>query len=319
MFKQLGLFERNVVITDFAKCTKVETPKSGPGGSCMFKVSHGKLTLEGDSTTKADAVADYHIKSCLRLLELVLYDASSWKNSSIVKDCILAEDTPYAKTISISTRGSAPFTRLINHKERMANAPTSMQKVESGWGPFNGTILIPDILTCANSYLDKYNPGAIVEKYKKFSGAGNVPYLTLYLPYLDYRGKDGNSRLDDINSTCKIIIRASEFDAVMSKSTAIRPSTVFDTVTNGPNGTKIPVKLVRPWEIFGSSEPNVKPLPANCMIFSKPEIFIGQQKNYRTVVGDVWFGAWIEISRMQVPDMPVMDEPLPEDDIPAYD
>jgi hypothetical protein len=269
---------------------KAKLPARWPGDGYAFAVGFGKLTKRDHpptleeaalpSATDADKAAAYILRCATYLIRAVAEDAMTFIGH-LAGDVTFAQGTPYEFTIH--KRDPPAFAQQINSPTNIVAFSAAFPKTE----PVTRSIKVQELVDICNAWIGKFIPDVILAGYAAKPGAKKIdePYLTLYLPQLDYRGEKNRG----VASSAMVLIRAGDYQAALAKSCSANKATEPVKVMVG----SVEAYEVRAWE-FLDSAPNTTAPPAVCNLFITPELFSGQQKVFRLVVSDIQFDSWKE-------------------------
>jgi hypothetical protein len=103
-------------------------------------------------------------------------------------------------------------------------------------------------------------------------------------------------------STAVVMLKSADVAKIAERSLIKAPS-------EPPKILNASVMTVKPWNIFGSPNPDQPAPQAICNIFTAPEIFHGAKSVYRGCITVVQFVNWVESGHVQdLPDMPGLEE-----------
>jgi hypothetical protein len=309
----LALWDEGATISGYG-AAKIDNapPERFPGDKASFKVSYGPMTLRSElphpsnlkvipppGATPGDIKATEILFASYRLFRLVAQENVNFTGHPGT-EAVFADGTPYRFAVPKPAPGTkmAPPQFMVNHPlvagkygTHKATKDTPPPAAET-----SGCIPVGMLSDTWNDLSKKFHPELILAKYPVKPGqpAPKIPYLTFYMPQLDYR----TAQKPD-NGCAVVYVPASVLPTVLAKSLApagLKPALQAVPITRAPSGKSfIELAKFRPWEILGAPKDFDRPQPrAIGQLTISPEIFLGSQKVFRFVVEALHLEGFVE-------------------------
>lgn len=307
---ELSLKQHKSTITAYGPSGIKSTEPRWAGDKFTFTIGYGPLSNRpsiptiaeslSPGSTHADHVSAVMVTSLSYLFRLIAEDAMVFPSDKS-RSYIFAEGTPYSFDVPVTTKPR--LTNQLNSSTRRDWCKAHLPKFDI----IDYSIRLADFAVMADTWITKFQSSSILAGYASKAGgkALQVPYLTLYLPQLDYRSPANQNA-----TSTMVLIRVEDYDAAMAKCvSANKPTETPPVIHTGD----IRCYEIPAWRLLDVPT-GMQGSRATTTICVTPEFYFGQTSRFfRMVISDVHFGGWQEsVNRAR----PMFD--LGESDAEAY-